>query len=1645
MKVKILGTLLCVMMIAVIFNTVAQNAGQLGSDTTTHSSQPTQNTVPMTIHLEGEYYVYMADAVTYASGSCELVDESTSSSYDLGSFSNGQFVRTITVNEDHNYHVTVVDSNNDVGHSVTFAHETDVYLPSFRTHQTTKRELSLFGQHVNTAIDQGLEFLRRNQEIYTLGGVEYGYWHYHSPDPPITTYGPYGIYHVASTAFAVLAFIDQTPDPDEEEVVGYIGLIPEDRECVDKAIRHVLRFQRDTTDEWDGVISEVYNSVRISHGNYETSSAIIALSEYMLTKNPSDPDYTNEIQEAVNFVVRWQYDNNRPIYAHTPSSAGYGGFGYAQAGPGLENQPDMSNTPFAVGALGAAQNIPGIDIEQEDTDGHSKAWSYVNSTKSSGTWNDGGHRYHLRTWGRYFDYRSYGTATAAAIWCYNIFGAPINDPEVNSALEWFGYNLPGHGYYGYEEQPKRWPTNYDPTNHPEHLAYWNYYFYLWTASKAFVLYDIENEIGGMIDPTTTIYGAQQPRWYFDFAYKLLSPYTLDPPEYYPNNLQWVNTGRMITNVYSDGVQYAYWEPAHRLTMMNSLMAILVLERSTGGVRQKEQPVADAGPDQEVNEGDPVPFFGCNSIGSLNDTSPSIEPGVVALWHMDEDSGSIIYDETPNNNDGTISGANWAIGKFGSALEFGDTDLVYEIPASFDDSITDEITIVSWIYWEGPHPWTYSQNSYIFDARDFFGARGGFIFYLDLSGTLIFLLLYGNNVYDYQFVNTTCRIPIGRWTHVAGVLDFTNLELKLFINGREDANVIPTEPYNDFESSHNDAAIGNNRYAPTDSQWAPFNGVIDEVVIYNRSLTAQELPRVPSRITSYYWDFDVSDGIDWDNPDAEGPTPTHIYGDDGIYTVTLKITDETNASDTDTCFVTVHNVAPTLDPNGPYSGFEGSPLTITSFVTDPGSDDLTFTWNWGDGTPITSYVHYNDDVGPELVYDPSTNEVKSPWGEYPFIITDTLNHIYGDNGIYLILLIVNDDDGGEAYVNFTVTINNVAPTISMVIALSGPEGSELIFLANASDPGSDDLTFTWEFEYGPIIVNQYLNNLSSPEPPYNPSTNEIKSPWGIYPFNVSDTVTHTYGDNYDYTLTLNVSDDDGGWAEYITSVSVYNLAPSIIEIIIPSDIDEGSSASFLARAKDNGSDDLNFTWEFELGPTISNIYPNDGFDPDPYPSPWGTFPFNVTDTVEHTYGDNGNFQLLLTIADDDGGITSYITTITVNNVAPTIAPFGPFTVDEGSTFDLAVSSTDTGSDDLTFTWEFELGSTIENLHYNNGISPEPVYDPITNEIKSPWGSFPFNTTDIINYVYGDDGMYIVLLTVTDDDGGSTTYNTTITVNNVAPTIAPFGPFTVDEGSSFDITATSTDPGSDDLTYKWEFEHGPTIENPHYNNFVSPEPIYDQLVNEIRSPWGNYPFTVTDTVTHTYGDNYNYTLILTVNDDDGGSTIYTTTVIVENVAPTIESVEGYMFLNLTLRVAGEKWHSVGIHLVENGTEITSAIVTRYPGNPDEQTGTIVGARIDMTKNYTVLIDYLPNDPRVNGNVWGANPVWIEIGFEDGSTTRLHHTFNVRKSYWNSDHWNHIDPWEVELNPLLVGHNITFEARATDLGSDDLIFAWDFGDGN
>ena len=156
---------------------------------------------------------------------------------------------------------------------------------------------------------------------------------------------------------------------------------------------------------------------------------------------------------------------------------------------------------------------------------------------------------------------------------------------------------------------------------------------------------------------------------------------------------------------------------------------------------------------------------------------------------------------------------------------------------------------------------------------------------------------------------------------------------------------------------------------------------------------------------------------------------------------------------------------------------------------------------------------------------------------------------------------------------------------------------------------------------------------------------------------------------------------------------------------------------------------------------------------------------------------------------------------------------------------------------------------------------------------------------------------------------------------------------------------------------------------------------------------------------------------------------------NLAPNATIKSATMDVEIGLRVAGRKYNNVSMILYEEGNIIGQVSIERMPSSPNEQM-TWIPITLDMKKTYNASVIYIPEDPP---NI-GSNPVWIYIKFENGSIEKIHHTFNVQQSKKrDSDHWNHVEPWEVDINDHLIGHELSLEVIATDPGSDDLTFQW------
>lgn len=261
-------------------------------------------------------------------------------------------------------------------------------------------------------------------------------------------------------------------------------------------------------------------------------------------------------------------------------------------------------------------------------------------------------------------------------------------------------------------------------------------------------------------------------------------------------------------------------------------------------------------------------------------------------------------------------------------------------------------------------------------------------------------------------------------------------------------------------------------------------------------------------SAFAWDLDGDGAYD----DATGTTPTFDrVGQDAVHTVSIRATGPGGTATDDTT-VTVENVRPAVTVGVDGSRTEGAELTVSGEITDPG---------WLD--PLTATV----DVGPGAPA-PLEGDVENDRPDATLSFSTT--HVYGDNGTFTITVCGRDDDTRTCR-DTTLTIANIDPeaAIDTSGAVDTPEGETIVTEAGddvglsgrVTDPGSDDLTATWDFgdgEPSPDKTATYLVNPPDPDPPRSPT---------VQPRDVTDEATATYEKPCVYEVTFAASDDDGG--------------------------------------------------------------------------------------------------------------------------------------------------------------------------------------------------------------------------------------------------------------------------------------------------------------------------------------------------------------------------------------------------------------------------------------------------------------------------------------------------------------------------------------
>ena len=210
----------------------------------------------------------------------------------------------------------------------------------------------------------------------------------------------------------------------------------------------------------------------------------------------------------------------------------------------------------------------------------------------------------------------------------------------------------------------------------------------------------------------------------------------------------------------------------------------------------------------------------------------VEPnaaGLVAYYRLDQDAN----DSSGSNNHGTLAGnPQWVGGKMDGALQFDGTDDYVDCGGGPSLDITGKITIAAWIYPTGSGS---SDFPRIVDKSSGTGlADPGYKIYLRAPQNYVVSLSAGG---DSR--NSSLPVVLNTWNYV--VFSVTGTQWRFFLNGTWQQWIETAKS----SSADKSLFIGN---SPTAKRH--FEGLIDDVRIYNRELTLGEIAWLAGRTAPF---------------------------------------------------------------------------------------------------------------------------------------------------------------------------------------------------------------------------------------------------------------------------------------------------------------------------------------------------------------------------------------------------------------------------------------------------------------------------------------------------------------------------------------------------------------------------------------------------------------------------------------------------------------------------------------------------------------------------------------------------------------------------------------------------------------------------
>jgi len=223
----------------------------------------------------------------------------------------------------------------------------------------------------------------------------------------------------------------------------------------------------------------------------------------------------------------------------------------------------------------------------------------------------------------------------------------------------------------------------------------------------------------------------------------------------------------------------------------------------------------------------------SAVGERAEAANRIDPakcpdGMTGYWTFDESW----YPGKDNlyGNAATVSGATFTTGKVGGALDFDGVDDYVRLPANADTSLeNDASTLLVWMNIR-----SFGPNGYASAYSSGTGAtlQGSVNINIRAEGLSVDIG-NGSGIDAYHF---PAAVKFNRWYHFAVIINHNDNTIKAYING----SLLDTLAFTAFAPDNPSPRLGSNQL--TGNPGDCFDGIMDEVAIYNRALSNEEILR-----------------------------------------------------------------------------------------------------------------------------------------------------------------------------------------------------------------------------------------------------------------------------------------------------------------------------------------------------------------------------------------------------------------------------------------------------------------------------------------------------------------------------------------------------------------------------------------------------------------------------------------------------------------------------------------------------------------------------------------------------------------------------------------------------------------------------------